>query len=152
MLSVNSAMPVASPAASADWVMVQLPRQDGPPLRFKGRQRFEWSRGDLSVSLWERKRGGFVVSYTVIVGDLLRDDAASVATLIDVADHLEMLCQAPWEAAVNVSMPALPLAGTLRHMQYHHTFPLLVGDVLASLDQQILQAEASLSKGRRHGH
>lgn len=147
MLSVDPTTPHAPTVAAADWVMVQLPRLDGPPLRFKGRERFAWSRGDLDMRLWERKRGGVVVSYPVWDDAALRPHAVVCKTLDAVATHLESRCVRPWVAPDGVSLPGLPLTGLLRRMQNDHDFPLLVGDVLAALDPHLSPAEQSHQKG-----
>lgn len=144
MVSVDLDM---SDAARADWVMVQLPRRNGPPLRFKGRKRFHWTRADLFVSMWERKRGGVAVSYSLWIDGEMRPDAALFETLTDMAEHLESLCADPWALPAMTTLPGLPLTTVMRRMQYDHQFPLLVGDALASLDPFLLGADQSQKKG-----
>ena len=127
MISVIVSEPVPAP-----FVMVTVKRASGPPLRFRGRRidSCETALGDgrtLSITLWERKSGGVVLSVVTLRGRTLIEDSAAHDSLTKAALWLEDVA-APAPAVVARFEQAL--AERVRTIDARRRFAILAGQAL----------------------
>lgn len=134
--------PNLPPVDAGDWAMIMAHRIGAPPLRFKGRQVFHRANDTLFITLWERKKGAFVLGYSDFQDQTVQPDARVVADIAVAATHLEACCPDDWTNAPLISNMAASFDGLQRALHYHHHFPFLVGDILAIWDEQIHPAPA----------
>lgn len=122
---------------SKGWEEVALDRADNLPISFAGRQLTRhWagvSSGEvLSVSLWQRKKYGFVVAFTACVAGEIRSDCVAVDSLVEAMIFLEDYCAHPPVSAP----PSERLVDSILHLHrsitYTQVFGALVGEALAA--------------------
>lgn len=131
-----------SRTASA-WGIHLLSRSGAPPLRFSGRCLFlsevPCGRSVIFVSLWEKRKSGFVVAHSLSPYGQGHRTALSVGTLEEAIEHLEHYCEdlSPPTAArpeENADCILSSLLDTFSNLARHDMFLNLCGSAMATWD------------------
>lgn len=126
---------------SKGWEEVTADRVDNPPIRFAGRQLTRHWTGifateALSITLWQRKKSGFVIAFTANVAGVLTLDSVAVDSLVEAMIFLEDYCAHP---LIGIP-PADRLVDSILHLHrtltYTQVFSGLVGEALAAWSAQ----------------
>ncbi|MEM6323144.1 MAG: hypothetical protein AAF748_05645 [Pseudomonadota bacterium] len=100
-----------------DWVTHRVVRYDAPPIRFSGRrishvESRQWP--GIAVTLWEKRRSGFVVEHSVPIRVPPKTTTFSVRTIPDAVAGLEEYCSEVQEAGLDLpENPPVSLDPTL---------------------------------------
>ncbi len=124
------------------WGITVVTRAGNPPLRFRGRLTAEYtdmSTPDmpLTISLWERQKGGFVLSHSVDRTPSA-SHAVNLASRVAATSYLEEYCEGLAKSGRLITFdPSDPggfseaMRPLYQHMVFRQRFRRFVGDVLA---------------------
>ncbi len=130
---------VDTPTAPVDrWEIAVVTRHGKPPLRFKGQRRAYMRRkilahDALSIALWARRKGDFVLAYSDVSSMAPKSDALVFPKQFDAVEHLEALCADQSMLNRHSDIP-VALSQILQTLGKQQQFAILVGDFLAKLD------------------
>lgn len=128
---------------SSDWYLVLQPRLGKPPLRFRrrclSRARVQLALGDdVVIGLWQKQKGGFVVSHSIVSDSLGAVDAIAVASVAAAMDYLEGVCAvicSPGSTDLpDVSGIVELITEIARRRSFRQQFQIMAGHVLAQWD------------------
>ena len=139
----NTAFDAPDPLGPDPWAMRVVRRAGAPPLRFKGRQLFHCGLGALFVTLWRRKKGDFVLSYSALYDHAVQPDACVVDGIAAASAHLEKICPDPCSQKPMIKVARFDIDDYLLVLHYQHQFPILVGNILAAWDAHITPAPSN---------
>ena len=136
MVSAAALATIDATGSGDDLELVTFRRQGKPPLRAKCRllvrQETRDSRWQMSVALWERRDGKFVVACEFPGPEGIGPDAAVVETVEDAFLFLEATCRdlTPWTEPVRTGFWKEPLHGVFARIESGRAFRILVGEAL----------------------
>ena len=119
------------------WEQVSLDRLSGDPLCFSARQvARHWNRlysGErVTISLWQRKKTGFAVSFTACVGGRLLTQSSVVDSLGDAICFLEDYCTRLPEPTPMAEYLMESILQLQRVLEFSDVFQALAGEALAA--------------------
>jgi hypothetical protein len=129
--------PFGADLESKGWEEVTLERVDDPPIKCACRQLTRhwaviFSGEVLSVSLWQRKKSGFIISFSALVSRGLKTDSVAVESLAEAMTFLEDYCAHPLVPPPPVERLVDSILHLQRTLTYTQTFSALVGEALSA--------------------
>lgn len=110
-------------------------RHGNPPLRFKGcalsRHWVQMSSDILlNVELFQRLKGKFVLSYSIVIDARIVSDAVQLCDISAATAHLEAVCAKADAPLMDMREGAAPWADAYFYLCFGQCFAVLVSDVL----------------------
>lgn len=130
------------------WKFTSVNRDGRPNLDFIGRSIFTIVtvtdfRDKVSICLWERRQGGYALSWTTLLDNKISQQCAVMMCLSDVMDHIEDICASLLRQSNRWTETFVPSPNSLmvfiadlqRHTNFQRIFAAVAGEALAHCDK-----------------